>query len=83
MKEQGIEDLNKFNLTEESVFGTVIANTCGILIDKWTYVLGRLCEEHAGVEVFPERMGEEFPKMLVVATDVVAGMNMDFEKRMA
>ena len=74
VKERGTADLDKLGLTEESVLGTIIANTCGIVIDKWIYVLGQACEEHAGVTDFPERIGQKFPDMLVVATDVVGGL---------
>lgn len=72
--ERGAKEIAGLNFTEESVLGTIIANTCGIVADKWIYVLGQSCDEHAGVADFPERIGQEFPDMLVVATDIVGGL---------
>ncbi len=73
-EEQGATDIAKLNVSPDSVFGTIIANTGGIVVDNWLSILGQLSYRYAGAADFADRMGLDFGNMLVVAVDVVGGV---------
>ena len=72
--DQSMDDLSAVGASPDSVFGTVILNTNGIVVDNWISILGHSSTQHAGVADFSTRMGLDLGAMLVVAVDMVGGL---------
>ena len=72
-QERGLKEINELGAAPDSVFGAIIINTCGIVFDKWVYVLGQTSERY-GVSNFSEEMKFDSAGLLVVARDIVGGL---------
>ena len=72
--DQGTDDLASLGASPDSVFGTVILNTNGIVVDNWISILGHSSDKHAGVVDLASKMGIDLGAMLVVAVDIVGGL---------
>lgn len=73
-KDQGMDELSALGASPDSVFGNIILNTNGIVVDNWISILGHSSAKHAGVADFSARMGLDFGAMLIVAVDIVGGL---------
>ena len=72
-QDRGFKEINELGASPDSVFGAIIINTCGIVFDKWVYVLGQTSERY-GVFTFAEAMNYDPAGLLVVARDIVGGL---------
>jgi hypothetical protein len=72
-QDRGLKEINELGASPDSVFGAIIINTCGIVFDKWVYVLGQTSERY-GVLNFAEAMNYDSAGLLVVARDIVGGL---------
>ncbi len=70
---RGLKEVNELGASPDSVLGAIIINTCGIVFDKWVYVLGQASEKY-GVLNFSEAMKLNSDDLLVVARDIVGGL---------
>ncbi len=69
----GIDEIHKIGAEEESVLGAVVVNTCGLIFDKWVYVIGQSSENY-GIQNFSEKMNFGSEGLLIVATDIIGGV---------
>ena len=74
LSKRGAEDIDKINVSPESVMGAVIANTSGIVVDNWINILGQSSDQNPGVVDFNVRTCLDFGEMLAVALDAVGGV---------
>ena len=69
----GAKEIQEIGASPESVLGAVVVNTCGIVFDKWVFVIGQ-SSDNFGILNFSEKMNYESNGLLVVATDIVGGV---------
>ena len=69
----GIDEIQEIGASPESVLGAVIVNACGIVFDKWVFVIGQSSDKY-GILNFGEKMNYDSSGLLVVATDIVGGI---------
>lgn len=69
----GFDEIQEIGASPESVLGAVIVNTCGIVFDKWVFVIGQSSDNY-GILNFGEKMNYDSSGLLVVATDIVGGI---------
>lgn len=50
MLERGVEEAKELGTNPDTVFGAIITNTCGIVFDKWVYVLGQTSERYISLK---------------------------------
>lgn len=76
--ERGKESLDILKITSESVLGSIILNTSGIIFDNWIRVLGHDSEVNRGILSYnlikEDGVAQKIDKMLIVADDVVGGI---------
>lgn len=51
----GFDEIQEIGASPESVLGAVIVNTCGIVFDKWVFVIGQSSDNY-GILNFGEKM---------------------------
>ena len=71
--EHGIYEAKKLGINLDSVLGAIITNTCGMVFDKWIFVLGQTSERF-GILNFSEVMKLDSDGLLLVARDIVGGL---------
>ena len=68
---------SKLQISDKSVLGAIISNTCGITVDNWIRILGSGSKNNRGILSYNEIGDDGIPKkvegMLIVADDVVGG----------
>jgi len=69
----GTNEIQEIGASPESVLGAVVVNTCGIVFDKWVFVIGQSFDNF-GILNFSEKMNYDSNGLLVVATDIVGGV---------
>lgn len=69
----GLDEIQEIGASPESVLGAVIVNACGIVFDKWVFVIGQSSDNY-GILNFGEKMNYDSSGLLVVATDIVGGI---------
>ena len=73
VKEHGIKEVKELGINPDSALGAIITNTCGIVFDKWVFVLGQTSERH-GILNFSDAMKLNSDGLIVVARDIVGGL---------
>ena len=73
MKDHGIKEVEILGVSQDSVMGEIITNTCGIVFDKWIFVLGQT-SEHYGILNFSEVMKVDSDGLLIIARDILGGL---------
>ena len=66
----GTNEIQEIGASPESVLGAVVVNTCGIVFDKWVFVIGQ-SSDNFGILNFSEKKNYDSNGLLVVATDIV------------
>lgn len=69
----GAKEIQEIGASPESVLGAVVVNTCGIVFDRWVFVIGQ-SSDNFGILNFSEKMNYDSNGLLVVATDIVGGV---------
>lgn len=69
----GTNEIQEIGASPESVLGAVVVNTCGIVFDRWVFVIGQ-SSDNFGILNFSEKMNYDSNGLLVVATDIVGGV---------
>lgn len=74
----GIRTLEILDITSKSLLGSIVLNTCGIVIDNWIRILGHDSDINRGIlsynSIVKNGVATQIEKMLIVADDVVGGL---------
>ena len=71
----GIRTLEILDITSKSLLGSIVLNTCGIVIDNWIRILGHDSDINRGIlsynSIVKNGVATQIEKMVIVADDVV------------
>ncbi len=76
--ENGAKAIDVLRITSNSVLGSVVLNSSGIVVDNWIRVFGHDCKSNRGIITYnnidSSGIATKIKRMLIIADDVVGGI---------